>query len=413
MRRVVVTGIGFITSLGFEEADICAGLKEGLRKTVYSKPYEEHHFECRVWAPITAPLPGLNVKQMKYMGKGMTLLYGYLAAQRAVANAGLTLEDLHSPRVGAFLGTGGPSTEDQCDGYDTAKKEGPKKLTRIVPPTMSSGLAAKVATDFGILGKSYEITAACSTSALCIGEAAEKIAYGKQDIMLAGGSEDCHPSKACGFDGMMALVRGFNDRPEEASRPFDADHAGFVDGAGGVVLVLEELEHARARGARIRAEIVGFGNTSDGYDMTVPSGRGAIDCMKLALEGFDGQGVGRIDHVLAHGTSTPTGDLPEAKAIAEVFGDDVPWVTAPKGNVGHTLGAAGALAVGFGILSMEGRFVPKCVNIDRIHPDIEALGLVAKRIVRETMDVPVNAFMANAFGFGGTNASLVVRRYDG
>lgn len=414
MKRVVVTGLGLVTPLGNDEPSIIEGLQNGVSAVTTSPEYRERGFACQVWAQSSlSQLPPIDRKIMRHMGKGETLLLGYHAAVRAVADAGLTVEDLRSEGTGCILGTGGPSTKDQCDGANGVSEHGStRRLSpRIVTPTMSSGLNAVSSTFFGVEGETFSISSACATSLICIGEAAKKIELGEQEMMLAGGGDDNHWTKACGFDSSGALVRGFNDNPAAASRPFDKDRAGFVDASGAGVFVLEELEHALARGARIRAEVVGYGNRSDGDDMTVPSGVGAERCMRKALRGFDGRGVGRIDHIVAHATSTPIGDLPEVRVIAKVFGDEIPWITAPKGNIGHTLGGAGGIASGFGVLSIESGFIPKCVNIDTLDPEIEALGLVGRRIARETISMSVERVMVNAFGFGGTNACVIFQRY--
>jgi len=414
LRRVVVTGMGFVSPLGITEESVAQGLQKGTSATVHAEPYATNNFECRVWAPIGYDLPSLDKRTMRWMGDGKTLLYGYHAMRRAVTVSGLTQDQISNPRTGIIVGSGGPSTIDIIDSWKlVAKNEGTRRIgLYYVVPTMSSGLAAKLATDFRIKGDNFAITSACATSAHCIGEAARKIASGWQDIIFAGGSEDCHETKAYAFDGMTALARGFNDTPATASRAFDADRNGFVMGAGGAILVLEELSHALARKANIYAEIVGYGLSSDGHDMVAPSGEGAIRCMQMAMEGFHGP-VGPIDYLNAHGTSTEAGDLKEMYAVSEAFrGQEMPDISSTKSLTGHALGAAAALEACYSILALNGNFVPGSANIEKLCPDIAQLPAGAK-IARETIDKNMNVVMSNSFGFGGTNATLVFKKFEG
>lgn len=410
MKRVVITGMGAISPLGVTHSSIQFALEHSVSGVHRAPQYEDYNFACQVHAPITAELPVLNKKQMRFMGEGNTLLYGYHAMQRAVDDAGLSLEDIHSPRVGCILGTGGPSTLDQTRASDIMRETGPKKIGPFsVVPTMSSGLAAKVAVDFGLMGINFATTSACASSAHAIGVAAMFIQSGHQDIVFAGGSEDCDPTKACGFDAMRALSSKFNDSPEVASRAFDRDRDGFVDGAGGAVLVLEEYEHARARGANIYAELVGFGATSDGADMVAPSGEGAERCMRMALSGYEGNANPRIDYVNTHCTSTPVGDRKEVEALSHVFTENIPWINSTKSLSGHSLGAAGALEAVYTILQLRAGMVAASAHIDNLDPEIVAMGAISARIARETVATNVEYVLSNSFGFGGTNASLVFK----
>lgn len=415
MRRVVITGMGAVSPIGVTPEEITASLENMTSGVIASAEYGALNFASRIWAPVTGALPELSKGQERFLGKGDTLRLGYHAMLRAVADSGLTEDDISNPNTGCIVGTGGPSTIDQCNAWDTTRERGTRRLgVQVVSPTMSSGLAAKIATDFHIKGVGLAITSACATSAHCIGEAALKIMLGYQDVMFAGGSEDCHPSKACGFDGMGALSRKRNETPSVASRAFDADRDGFVDGAGGAIVVLEEIGHALRRNARIYAEVVGYGLTSDGHHMTDPSGEGAARCMRMALRGLgNGVLVRPVDYVNAHGTSTPRGDFIEARALAEVFANDpMPWISSTKSLTGHALGGAGALEAIYSLLMMAKGFVAGSAHIDTLDPEIEKLGAVGTKITRETIRMPLTTVMSNAFGFGGTNASLILQRYE-
>ena len=419
MRRVVITGMGVVSPLGNTPESVAEALRTGTSGIRFSEAYAECGFRSRVWAPVadTKSLRGTLTKaQLRFLGQGDTLLYGYVAALQAIASSGLTDEHLRSGRMGCVVGTGGPSTQDQVAGTDIMRTSGsPKRMGPfMVVPTMSSGLSAKLCTDFGIRGIGLSITSACATSAHCIGEGALMIAMGRQDIMLVGGSEDCHPFKAQGFDAMRALSSSFNDAPERASRPFDAARDGFVDGAGGGMLILEAYEHAVARNAPIIAEVVGYGATSDGADMVAPSGEGALRCMQQALAGLDGRDVGVVHYINAHGTSTPVGDITEVRAIKTAFEgrqSAMPWIASTKSLTGHALGAAGALEVIYSLLMARSGFIAASANIDEFDPEIVELGMDS-HIPRERIDdAPVRTIMSNSFGFGGTNASLVVRAH--
>lgn len=417
MKRVVITGIGAVSPIGITKEKITESLKLGRSAVCISEAYKQCGFRSQVWAPITEELPPIDRRVARFAGKGDTLRLGYHAMKFAVADSGLTGKDVESVDTGIIVGTGGPSTIDQCDAWDIVRNSnGPKKIGPFsVVPTMSSGLAALLATEFKIKGVGFSVVSACATSAHCIGEAALKIATGMQTVMFAGGADDCHPSKACGFDAMGALVSSYNNEmtASSASRPFDIGRNGFVDGAGAGVLVLEEFEHAKKRGAHIYAELVGYGATSDGYHMTEPSGEGAVRCMLMALQGIGGIPVGSVQYLNAHGTSTQKGDLMEMTAVATVFSaDTVPQISSTKAITGHALGGAGALEAIYSILALEGKFVPVSAHIERLDPEIEALSTVAPRIARETVQASLSSVMSNSFGFGGTNATLIFRKVE-
>ncbi len=410
MRRVVVTGLGIVSPLGADAQTVTAALQAGTSATRLDPVFKEMGFRCHVSAPIPnlAELAEeLDRKQKSFHGKGDTLLIGHLAMARAVADSGLTLDQISDPMVGLYCGTGGPSTEDQVQAVNTTiEKGGPKRMgPRMVTPTMSSGLQAVLCTQYQIKGLNISMTSACATSAHSIGEAWWAIRTGRQNIMFAGGSEDCHWTKACGFDAMPALAQGFNDSPEVASRAFDAGRSGFVDAAGGGMIVLEEYEAAKARGAKIYAELVGYGANSDGDDMVAPSGEGAERCMKMALSTVDGD----IDYVNPHGTSTPVGDVKEVGALASIFSarqEALPLLASTKSMTGHALGGAGVTEAIYTLLMMQGDFVAPSINIDEIDPEIAALGWT-DFIPREARERKIRQALSNSFGFGGTNASLV------
>ena len=415
MKRVVITGIGVVSPLGTDIPTIAHALSDGQSAVVHAPDYATYGFGSRVHAPVSAELPPLSKDERRFLGAGDTLVYGYHAMKRAVADSGLEATTVAHPLTGCIVGTGGPSTADQTQASDTTRDKGARRVGPfMVVPTMSSGLQAKIATDFGIKGVNFSITSACATSAHAIGEAAWMICTGRQRIMFAGGSEDCHWSKAQGFDGMRALSSKFNDTPSVASRAFDKDRDGFVDGAGGAVVVLEEYDHAKARGATIYAEVVGYGATSDGADMTAPSGEGAYRCMQQALIGFNGSVVGPIAYVNTHGTSTPVGDIAEMRALAEIFSEmpsRLPWVNSTKSLTGHALGAAGALEAVYSIIQMSSGFVAASAHIDELDPEILALGPIAEQITRTVVEFPQQGcILSNSFGFGGTNATLALAR---
>ena len=405
MKRVVVTGIGIVSSLGNNKNEVAASLRQGKTGVRFSEEYAEIGFRSQVHAPLTIdPDERIDRKIRRFMGEGAA--YNYLAMEEAIADAGLAENEVSNPRAGLIMGSGGPSTSNLISAWDTFREKGIKKVgPYMVPRTMSNTNSACLATPFKIKGVNYSISSACATSAHCIGNAAELIQLGKQDVIFAGGGEELHWTLTVLFDAMGALSSKYNDRPEQASRAYDADRDGFVISGGGGVLVLEELEHARARGARIYAELTGYGATSDGYDMVQPSGEGAIRCMQQAME----QVQGPIDYINAHGTSTPIGDIRELEAVKAVFGGDIPKISSTKSLSGHSLGAAGVHEAIYTLIMMQERFIAASANIENLDPGAEGVPIVRQRID----NAEIRTAMSNSFGFGGTNASLVFQRYDG
>ena len=404
MRRVVVTGIGIVSSIGNNKEEVLDSLKEGRSGIEYCPEYEELGFRSHVHGSIKLNIDErLDRKQRRFMGDGAA--YNYIAMEEAIADSGLEQSDITNERTGLIMGSGGPSMQNMVQAVDTMRAKSAKRVGPfIVPRVMSSTNSATLATPFHIHGVNYSISSACATSAHCIGNATELIQWGKQDVMFAGGGEELHWSFTLLFDAMPALSSNFNATPSVASRAFDKDRDGFVIAGGGGVVILEELEHARARGAKIYGEVVGYGATSDGHDMVQPSGEGAVRCLKQALAGLN-EPVGYIN---AHGTSTPIGDVKELEALREVFGDNVPPISSTKSLTGHSLGAAGAQESIYSLLMMEHRFLAASAHIDELDP--EAVGFP---IIRERQDdVPLDCVISNSFGFGGTNATLVFRRYD-
>jgi len=398
----VVTGLGIVSSIGNNRDEVLASLREGRSGIEHCQEYVDHGFRTAVHGPVRLDIEALiDRKIRRFMGDGAA--FNYLAMQQAIDDAGLAPTDVSSPRTGLVTGSGGPSTESLLYSTDTLREKGLRRVgPYMVTRCMSSTNSACLATPFRIKGVNYSISSACSTSAHCIGNGAELIQFGKQDIVFAGGGEEVHWTMTLLFDAMGALSSKYNDSPQSASRPYDVDRDGFVISGGGGMLVLEEYEHALARGAKIYAELVGYGATSDGYDMVQPSGEGAVRCMQQALAGVDGP----VDYINAHGTSTPVGDMRELEAIREVFGEAVPPVSSTKSLTGHALGAAGVNEAIYSLLMMESGFIAASANIENLDP--EAAGIP---IVRERRDgVDLRTIMSNSFGFGGTNASLVFRR---
>jgi 3-oxoacyl-[acyl-carrier-protein] synthase-1 len=405
MKRVVVTGIGIVSSLGNNKNEVAASLRQGKTGVRFSEEYAEIGFRSHVHAPLSInPDERIDRKIRRFMGEGAA--YNYLAMEEAIADAGLAETEVSNPRAGLIMGSGGPSTSNLISAWDTFREKGIKKVgPYMVPRTMSNTNSACLATPFKIQGVNYSISSACATSAHCIGNAAELIQLGKQDVIFAGGGEELHWTLTVLFDAMGALSSKYNDRPEQASRAYDADRDGFVISGGGGVLVLEELEHARARGAKIYAELTGYGATSDGYDMVQPSGEGAIRCMQQAME----QVQGPIDYINAHGTSTPIGDIRELEAVKAVFGGAIPKISSTKSLSGHSLGAAGVHEAIYTLIMMQERFIAASANIENLDPGAEGVPIVRERID----NAEIRTAMSNSFGFGGTNASLVFQRYDG
>jgi len=406
MRRVVVTGLGIVSSIGGDRNEVAESLREGRSGIVFSDDYAERGFRSHVHGSIKVDLDSrIDRKLRRFMGDGAA--YAYLAMQEAIEDAGLETGDVSNERSGLIAGSGGPSTSNQVAAADIAREKGAKRVgPYMVPRCMSSTVSANLATAMGIKGLSYSISSACSTSAHCIGNGAELIQLGKQDLVFAGGGEEVHWTLTLLFDAMGALSSRYNDCPAKASRPYDKNRDGFVISGGGGMVVLEELERARARGARIYAELVGYGATSDGVDMVAPSGEGASRCMKLALQGL---GNTKIDYVNAHGTSTPVGDTIELGAVRDVFGADLPRISSTKSLTGHAQGAAGVQEAIYSLLMMERGFLAGSANIEELDP--QAAGFP---ILREREDVSsLDCVLSNSFGFGGTNATLAFRRYDG
>ncbi len=403
MRRVVVTGMGVVSSIGADTGEVLSSLQSGRSGIAYQPAYEEMGLRSRVEGTIDLDLDALIDRKLKrFMGDAAA--FNYLAMQQAIADAGLSEADISDPRTGLICGSGGGSPENIVLAADTLRSRGVRRVgPYMVTRTMSSTIPACLATAFRIKGMSYTISSACATSAHCIGHAAELIQLGKQDMVFAGGGEEVHWTMSVLFDGMGALSSNYNDRPESASRPYDANRDGFVISGGGGVLVMEELEHARARGAKIYAELVGYGATSDGADMVQPSGEGAVRCMRQAMEGLEGG----VDYINAHGTSTPVGDLKELEAIQEVFPDGAPPVSSTKSLTGHALGAAGVCEAIYALLMMEHGFIAASANIEDLDPAADGFP-----IVRETKPAELRTVMSNSFGFGGTNSTLVFRRFD-
>lgn len=404
MRRVVVTGMGIVSSLGNNKSEVLDSLREGRSGITYQPEYAERGLRSHVAGSIK----NLNVEElidrklMRFMAKGHA--YSWLAMQEAIQDAGLPAEQVSNVRTGLIVGQGGASHESILDGIDTLREKGVRRVgPYMVTKAMASGVSACLATGAQIKGINYAISSACATSAHCIGAGVEQIQLGKQDIVFAGGGEEEHWTLSFMFDAMGALSSKYNDTPEKASRTYDANRDGFVISGGGGIVVLEEYEHAKARGAKIYAEVVGYGATSDGYDMVAPSGEGAVRCMKLALEGVEGP----IDYINTHGTSTPVGDVKELEAIREVFGTDSKTaIASTKSLSGHALGAAGVNEAIYTLLMMQNNFIAASANIETLDPAAEGLNIVRSRIDNAN----IQTALSNSFGFGGTNASLTFSR---
>jgi 3-oxoacyl-[acyl-carrier-protein] synthase-1 len=404
MRRVVVTGLGIVSSIGSNAQEVSASLHDARSGISFSESFAEHGFRCQVWgAPTLDPAPLIDRRALRFLSKGGQ--WNHVAMQQAIDDAGLEENEITNERTGIVMGSGGPSTAVLVEAADiTRKNNSPKRIGPFaVPKAMSSTASATLATWFKIHGVNYSISSACSTSAHCIGNAYELIQWGKQDVMFAGGHEDLDWTMSNLFDAMGAMSSKFNDRASVASRAYDVDRDGFVIAGGAGVLVLEELEHAKARGAKIYAEVVGYGATSDGYDMVAPSGEGAVRCMRQALATVSSP----VDYINTHGTSTPVGDSREMGAIREVFGDKMPHITSTKSLTGHSLGAAGAQESIYSILMMQGRFIGESAHIENLDPEFDGMPIVRKRIENARIDT----VLSNSFGFGGTNATLVFQRH--
>jgi len=405
MKRVAVTGIGIISCIGNDQDEVTQSLKSGKSGIVFAPKYAEMGFRSHVHGQ-----PNINLEEkidrkiLRFMGDGAA--YNYLAMEQAIKDSGLEEKDVSNDRTGLIMGSGGPSTKNLLEAFDVSREKGPKRIGPYrVTQCMSSTNSATLATPFKIRGVNYSITSACSTSAHCVGNAAELIQWGKQDIVFAGGGEELDWSLTVLFDAMGALSSKYNATPEKASRAFDANRDGFVIAGGGGVIVLEEMEHAKARGAKIYAELTGYGATSDGYDMVAPSGEGAKRCMQQAIATVKGP----IDYINTHGTSTPVGDVAELKAIREVFGDKIPHFNSTKSLTGHSLGATGVQEAIYSLLMMKHGFISASANVDNPDPEVAGMPLVTKRMD----NVKLNNVMSNSFGFGGTNATIALSRVEG
>jgi 3-oxoacyl-[acyl-carrier-protein] synthase I len=406
MRRVVVTGLGIVSSIGNNAAEVTQSLRDAKSGISFSPDFAEMGFRCQVWGkPTLDPSELVDRRALRFLSQGGG--WNHVAMLQAIADAGLEEADISNERTGIVMGSGGPSTRTIVEAADiTRKNVSPKRIGPFaVPKAMSSTASATLATWFKIYGVNYSISSACSTSAHCIGNAAELIQWGKQDVMFAGGHEDLDWTMSNLFDAMGAMTSKHNETPATASRAYDVSRDGFAIAGGAGVLVLEELEHAKARGAKIYAELVGYGATSDGYDMVAPSGEGAIRCMRQALKGVNGT----VDYINTHGTSTPVGDSKEIGAIREVFGDKIPHVQSTKSLTGHSLGGAGVQESIYGLLMMQAGFIGESAHITELDPEFEGVPIVRKRIDNAKIDT----ILSNSFGFGGTNATLVFQRLNG
>jgi 3-oxoacyl-[acyl-carrier-protein] synthase-1 len=407
MRRVVVTGIGIVSSIGANAREVSAALREGRSGISFAPDYAEHGFRCQVHGAPQVDLDALIDKRVRrFMGDGAA--FNYVAMEQAIADSGLEPHEVSNERTGLIMGSGGPSTRNMLSAHLTVlEKKSPKRMGPfMVTRCMSSTNSACLATPFKIKGVNYSITSACSTSAHCIGNGVEQIQWGKQDIVFAGGGEELDWTLSCLFDAMGAMSSKYNDAPETASRAFDATRDGFVIAGGGGVVVLEELERAKARGAKIYAEVTGYGATSDGYDMVAPSGEGGERCMKLALETL---GDRKVDYINAHGTSTPAGDVVEVEAVRAVLGEDHPPISSTKSLTGHSLGAAGVQEAIYCLLMLEGDFIAASANVTELDPALRLGEIATARVDNAGLDT----VLSNSFGFGGTNATLALSRYHG
>ncbi len=404
MKRVVVTGIGITSCLGITQDEVAGALKQGRSGIRFNESYQEHGFRSQVSGSVDIDFAEhIDRKTLRFMGNAAA--YAYIAMKQAVEDSGLTEDQVSNPRTGLIAASGGASSENIVESADIMREKGVKRVGPYrVTRTMGSTISACLATPFKIKGINYSITSACATSAHCIGNAVEQIQLGKQDVVFAGGGEEEHWTQTGLFDAMGALSTKYNDSAESASRAYDADRDGFVIAGGGGMVVLEELEHAKARGAKIYAEVTGYAATSDGYDMVAPSGEGAERCMRLAMENLDGP----IDYINTHGTSTPVGDVAELKALREVFGNDMPLISSTKSLSGHSLGAAGVQEAIYCLLMMKHNFIAASANISHLDEKAEGMPI----IVGDALEQETTRIMSNSFGFGGTNACLVFDKYS-
>ncbi|MEO1530597.1 MAG: beta-ketoacyl-ACP synthase I [Pseudomonadota bacterium] len=407
MRRVAITGIGIVSSIGNDAAAVDQSLREGRSGIVSAPEYAELGFRCQVHGKPDVDIEAhVDKRVRRFMGDGAA--WNHIAMTQAIADAGLEENEVSHERTGLVMGSGGPSTRNLFDAATITKAKGPRRMGPLmVPRTMSSTNSATLATPFKIKGINYSITSACSTSAHCIGNGVEQIQWGKQDIVFAGGGEELDWTLSCLFDAMGAMSSKFNDTPEKASRAYDAARDGFVIAGGAGVVVLEEMERAKARGAKIYGEITGYGATSDGYDMVAPSGEGAVRCMRQAMETLGDREVGYIN---THGTSTPVGDSREVEAIRTVFGNEAPpRFSSTKSLTGHSLGATGVQETIYCLLMLQGDYVAASANVETLDPEFEGMPVVTKRVD----DAGLDTVLSNSFGFGGTNCTLAISRYRG
>lgn len=404
MKRAVITGLGIVSSIGNNQQEVLASLKTGRSGIRFSEEFEKMGLRSHVWGNIQLTEEYIKQKIDRKILRFMSdcSIYAYLSMEEAISDAKLTQAQISNIRTGLVVGSGGGSPRNQLAGSDGMRAKGLRGVgPYMVTKAMASGVSACLATPFKIKGVNYSISSACSTSAHCIGHAVELIQLGKQDVIFAGGGEELSWELTCEFDAMGALSTKYNATPEKASRTYDQDRDGFVIAGGGGIVVVEELEHALARGAHIYAEIVGYGATSDGYDMVAPSGEGAVRCMKMALAD-----VKQVDYINTHGTSTPVGDTKELEAITEVFGSNTPAISATKAMTGHSLGAAGVHEAIYSLLMLEHGFIAPSINIDNLDEKAQAMN-----IITQATEQKLNTVMSNSFGFGGTNASLVMSKY--
>ena len=403
MKRVVITGFGIVSCLGNDKQSVTESLREGRSGIKFQEKYKEMGMRSQVAGSVDIDLSEhIDRKVKRFMGDAAA--FTYIAMKQAIEDAGLTDEQVSNPRTGLIMGSGGGSPENQVLAADTLREKGIRRVgPYMVPRTMSSTVSACLATPFKIKGVNYSISSACATGTHCIGNGMEQIQLGKQDIIFAGGGEEEHWAMSMLFDGMGALSSKYNETPDKASRSYDAERDGFVIAGGGGVVVLEELEHAKARGATIYAELVGYGATSDGHDMVAPSGEGAVRCMQMAISGVDAP----IDYINTHGTSTPVGDVAETDAIKTVFGDKIPPFSSSKSLCGHSLGAAGVQEAIYCLLMMQNNFIQASANVDNLDERVAGMPLVTKRVD----NAELNTILTNNFGFGGTNACLVLSRF--
>ncbi|MGY6628112.1 MAG: beta-ketoacyl-ACP synthase I [Oceanicaulis sp.] len=404
MRRVVVTGLGIVSSIGDNAEEVAASLKAGRCGVGAAPEYAELNFKCQVHArPKANPADHVDKRAWRFMGDGAG--WAYMAMEQAIADAGLTPEEVSHERTGLIVGTGGPSVEAIVAAADVTRDKGPRRIGPFaVPKAMCSTGSATLATPFKIKGLNYSISSACTTSLHCIGAAAEQIQFGKQDVMFAGGGEELHWALSNLFDAMGAMSSGYNDTPQKASRAFDKDRDGFVIAGGAGIVVLEDYERAKARGATIWAEVLGYGATSDGHDMVQPSGEGAARCMRMALDQAGGR---TVDYINPHATSTPVGDIKEAEALRAVFGKSIPALSGTKSMSGHSLGAAGVQEAIYCLLMMKHGFIAPSINVDTVDPELADLPIVTK-----TRQAELSTILSNSFGFGGTNGTLIMGRPD-